>query len=180
MPAHPPSKAAAEARYSGLRLAALVRAAELFEPAVAPAPVRFATITAATLDAWREQWARHPARPVAWPWDAMVADYRHSHPSRFDLAVWSGDALSGLSIGRKGSAYCSIEYLEGSPVVGHSLKGQVIPAALTALLGYATVLGRAEMRLVEPLAPLVPVYEARGFLLVEPRGERSYCVRKVS
>jgi len=180
MPAYPPSKAAAEARYSGLRLAALVRAAELFEPAVAPAPFRFATITAATLDAWREQWARHPARSVAWPWDAMVTDYRHRHPSRFDLAVWSGDALSGLAIGRTGSTYCSIEYLEGSPVVGHPLRGQVIPAALTALLGYATVLGRTEMRLVEPLVQLIPIYEARGFLLVEPRGERPYCVRKVS
>jgi len=56
----------------------------------------------------------------------------------------------------------------------------VIPAALTALLGYATVLGRTEMRLVEPLVQLIPIYEARGFLLVEPRGERPYCVRKVS
>lgn len=180
MPAHLTGRAAAEARYSGLRLAALVRAAELFEPAVAPALVRFAAITAATLNAWREQWARHPAWSVAWPWDVMVADYRHQHPSRFDLAVWSGNALSELAIERTGSSYCSIEYLEGSPVVGHSHKGQVIPAALTALLGYATVLGKAEMRLMEPLAPLVPVYEACGFLLVEPRGERPYCVPRVS
>lgn len=179
MPAHPPSRAAAEARYSGLRLAALVRAGDLFAPAIAPTPVSFATITAAALDAWREQWAGHPARSVAWPWDAMVADYRRRHPSRFDFAVWSGNALSGLAIGRTGSAYCSIEYLEGSPVVGHPLKRQVIPAALTALLAYATVLGRGEMRLVEPLALLVPIYEARGFLLVEPRGERPYCVRRV-
>ena len=134
MPPRPPGRAAAEARYSGLRLAALVWAAELFEPAVAPVPVRFAAITGATLGTWREQWARHPARPVAWPWNAMVADYRHHHPSRFDLAVWSGDALSALAIGRTGSAYCSIEYLEGPPMVGHPLKGQVIPAALTALL----------------------------------------------
>ena len=65
-------------------------------------------------------------------------------------------------------------------MVGHPLRGQVIPAALTALLGYATVLGRTEMRLVEPLVQLIPIYEARGFLLVEPRGERPYCVRKVS
>jgi len=36
------------------------------------------------------------------------------------------------------------------------------------------------MRLVEPLAPLVPVYEARAFLLVEPRGEPPYCIRKIS
>ncbi len=110
----------------------------------------------------------------------MVADYRQHHPSRFDFAAWSGDTLFGLAIGRTGSVYCSIEYLEGSPVVGHPLKGQVIPAALTALLGYTTVLGRSEMRLMEPLAPLVPVYEARGLLLVEPRGERPYCVRKIS
>ncbi len=64
-------------------------------------------------------------------------------------------------------------------MVGHPLKGQVIPAALTALLTYATVLGRGEMRLVEPLALLVPIYEACGFLLVEARGERPYCVRRV-
>lgn len=179
MPARLPSRAAAEARYSGLRQAALVRAGDLFAPAIAPTPVSFATITAATLDAWHEQWAGHPARSVAWPWNAMVVDYRHHHPSRFDCAVWSGNVLSGLAIGRTGSAYCSIEYLEGSPVVGHPLKSQVIPAALTALLAYATVLGRGEMRLVEPLAPLVPIYETRGFLLVERRGERPYCVRRV-
>ena len=109
----------------------------------------------------------------------MVTDYRRHHPSRFDFAVCSGNTLSGLAIGRTGSAYCSIEYLEGSPVVGHPLKGQVIPAALTALLAYTTVLGRGEMRLVEPLALLVPIYKARGFSLVEPRGERPYCVRRV-
>ncbi len=55
----------------------------------------------------------------------------------------------------------------------------MIPAGLTALLAYAAVLGKGEMRLVEPFAPLVPAYEARGFLLVKPRGERPPCVRKV-
>ena len=51
MPAHPPSRAAAEARYSGLRLTALVRAGGLFAPAIAPTPVSFAAITAVALDA---------------------------------------------------------------------------------------------------------------------------------
>ncbi len=87
MPAHPPRRAAAEARYSGLRLAAL--------------------------DAWRRQWAGHPARPVAWPWDAMMSDYRRHRPSRFELALWSGDVLCGLAVGRTGSAYCGAEYNAG-------------------------------------------------------------------
>lgn len=179
MPAHPSRRAAAEARYSELRLAALARAGDMFVPSSAPTPVRFATIAAAALDAWRRQWAAHPTRSVAWPWDAMMSDYRRQHPSRFELALWSGDVLCGFAVGRTGSAYCSIEYLEGSPSAGHPLKGQVIPAGLTALLAYAAVLGKGEMRLVEPFAPLVPVYEARGFLLVKPKGERPYCVRKV-
>ncbi len=119
MPAHLPRRAAAEARYSGLRLAALARAGDIFAPSSAPTPVRFATIAAAALDAWRRQWAGHPARSVAWPWDAMVSDYRRHHPSRFELAVWSGDVLCGLAVGRTGNAYCSVEYLEGSPVAGH-------------------------------------------------------------
>ena len=179
MPPLPPSRAAAELRHSGLRLAALGHASDLFARSIAPTPVRFSTINAAALDAWRRHWAGHLARAVAWPWDAMLTDYRRHHPSRLELAVWSGDALCGLAIGRTGRAYCSIEYLEGSPSAEHPLKKQVIPAALTALLAYATVLGRGEMRLVEPFAPLVPAYEARGFLLVEPRGERPYCVRRI-
>ncbi len=44
MPAHQPSSTIAEARYSGLRLAALVRAGGLFEPTLVPVPVRFAAI----------------------------------------------------------------------------------------------------------------------------------------
>lgn len=174
------SKAAAEARYSGLRLAALGQASGLFVPFIAPVPVHLSTITATALDTWRRHWTGHLSRLSAWPWDAMLTDYRRHHPSRFELAVWSGDALCGLALGRTGTAYCSIEYLEGSPVAGHPLKGQVIPAALTALRAYAAVLGKREMRLLEPLAPLVPAYEARGFSLVEPRGERPYCVRKTS
>ena len=168
MPAHPPSRAAAEARCSSLRLAALIRAAKLFKPAVAPAPVRFATITAATPNAWRQQWGRHPARLVAWPWDAMVAHYRHHHPSRFDLAVWSGDALSRLGIGRTGSAYCSNERLEGSPVAGHPREGHLILAALTALLGVRSgyVLMPSWVMARIPIPPLGPSQvELARFLL---------------
>lgn len=179
MPAHPPNRAATEARYSGYRAVALARADALFAPSISPTPVRFGTITALALDAWHAQWAAHPARQVAWPWEVMAPDQRRRLPTRFELALWSGDVLCGLAIGRVGSSYCSVEYLEGSPVAGHPLRGQVIPAALTALLAYAKVLGKAEMRLVEPLDELVPLYEARGFLLVVPKGERRYCVRIV-
>ena len=178
MPPLPPSRAAAERRYAGLRSAALGQASDVFAHSIAPIPARLSTINNTTLDAWRQHWAGHPVRAVAWPWDVMVPDYRRHHPSRFELAIWSGDTLCGLAIGRTGNAYCSIEYLEGSPMAGHSLKGQVIPAALTALLAYAAVLGKGEMRLMEPFAPLVPAYEVYGFLLVEPRGERPYCLRK--
>lgn len=179
MPAHQSNRDATESRYGGYRSAALARAEALFAPSIAPTPVRFGTITAAALDAWHLQWARHPARQVAWPWNVMVPDHRRRHPTRFESAVWSGDALCGLAIGRAGVNYCSLEYLEGSPISDHPLRRQVIPAALTALLAYTTVLGRSEMRLVEPLDALVPVYEARGFVLVEPPGERRYCVRIV-
>lgn len=179
MPAHPSSRTAAEARYGIYRSVALARAEALFAPSIAPTPVRFRTITGVALDAWRLHWARHPARQVAWPWDVMVPAHRRRHPTRFELAVWSGDALCGLAIGRAGVTHCSLEYLEGSPIPDHPLRRQVIPAALATLLAYATVLGKSEMRLVEPLDALVPAYEARGFMLVEPPGERRYCVRTV-
>ncbi len=178
MPPYPPTKAAAEARYNGLRLAALSRAAALFAPTIAPVPVRLGTITAVALDTCAMQWTGHPARVVAWSWGVMVLNHRRRHPSRFELALWSGGTLCGLALGRAGNTHCSMEYLEGSPAIGHPLKGQVIPAALTALAAYAAVLGKAEMRLVEPFEPLLPLYKARGFLLVEPKGESRYCVRK--
>ena len=49
MSGQPASRAAAEARYGGYRLAALVQAETLFAQFVAPTPVRLSTITAVAL-----------------------------------------------------------------------------------------------------------------------------------
>jgi len=57
----------------------------------------------------------------------------------------------------------------------------VAAVAVTALDAYATVLGKHELRLVDPLPALIPLTcsPGTGFELVTPRGEAPYCRRSI-
>jgi hypothetical protein len=171
------SRSSAEARYRDLRhLACLDAQGDL---ASAGVDVAFRPIDATALAAW----AAWQARRVAWPWPEMVADWRRGHPDRFEVAVWSNDVLCALALGRPApkAAHMSLHYLEGSPDPGNPLRRKVAATVITALRAYAIVLGKEELRLVEPLAQLVPFYcsPAMGFELVSLRGAAPYCRRSI-
>ncbi len=121
-------------------------------------------------------------RRVTWPWAERASDWRRGHPERFEVALWSGDVLCGLALGRpsKGPSHLALYYVEGrSP--DHPLQGKVTAVVLTALQAYAIALGKKELRLVDPLPDVIPFYcsPALGFQLVTPGREAPYCRRSI-
>jgi drug/metabolite transporter (DMT)-like permease len=72
-----------------------------------------------------------------------------------------------------------MDYLEASPDPGHPLKGLVAAVLSGAAIAFATALGKKELRLMNPLAAVVPCYLALGFALANPAGETQYCWWKI-
>jgi hypothetical protein len=165
--------------YRAVRLAALQATEDLASPRFVPTPVHLNLIAATALEAFGDQWQGHPSRRYAWPWPTMVDDIRESEAARFEVAVWGGDALCGLAIGRTRQTFCRVDYLEGSPVPNHPLRGSVAVLVSGAVIAYATALGREEIRLVDPIPEVVPYYETLGFSLANTKGQTSYCSSKV-
>jgi len=176
------SRAAAERRYRELRALAYRDAEEALAGAGIAAELR--AVDAAALDAFAAGWTGHPTRRMAWPWPAMAEHWRRSFPERFELAVWWGGTLCALALGKPsaGTSHLGAHFMEGSPDPAHPLKGRVIAVTLAALDSYAVLLGKAELRLVEPLPALVPLYcgPLLGFELVRPRGQAPYCRRSIA
>jgi hypothetical protein len=172
------SRQATEARYAGYRATSFRKAEELLRP-VAPVPLSLRPLTPEALAAFDTGWRGSPERRYPWPWPEMAGDYRRNEPDRFEVAVWSGEALCGLCLGKLRAGYCGGDYLEGSPLPTHPLKGFVLPTVLTALTAYAVALRRKHIRLINPLPEMVPRYEILGFVLVRPRGEAPYCSKVV-
>jgi hypothetical protein len=126
------------------------------------------------------QWT---SRRVAWPWHVMAADWRRNHPDRFEVAVWRDGVLCGLALGRPApaAAHLSLYYIERNPDPKNPLRGKVTRIVIDALSAYGIVLGKTEMRLIDPLPALVPFYCSPpfGFHLVAPVREAPYCSRSI-
>ncbi len=169
------SRAVAEGRYREIRRA-VYRATEaelLAVGLVAELRGIDATATAAFTG-----WA---SRRVTWPWPDMVAEWRRNFPERFDLAVWQAGILCGLALGRPSTSpsHVALYYVGGNPDPAHPLRRKVVPTVLAALQAYAIALGKAELRLVDPMPGLASYYcsPALGFELVTPRRGATYCRR---
>jgi hypothetical protein len=70
--------------------------------------------------------------------------------------------------------------LEADPAP-ENLRGKVTGTVIDALAAYGVVLGKTEMRLIDPLPALVPFYfsPAIGFQVVTPAKGSPYCVRSI-
>ena len=152
-----------------------------FGQQVTPSPITLRSITPDALTAFETTWLEHP-RLRAWRWRDLATDYRRNEPDRFEVAIWSGSILCGLALGKLRRGYCSGNFLEGSPVPRHPLRGKVLPAALTALTTYAAVAvvdKRRTIRLVDLDPDMIPRYSALGFVLASPKRELQYCWKVV-
>lgn len=168
-------RGAAEARYRERRALAHAAVADLVRPDL-PAPCDLRPIEPSALQAFRGQWSGHASRRFRWPWEDIAAEYRRNHPDRFEVAVWSGDCLCGLAVGKvsAGPLYCGVNFLEGSPAP-HPLRGFIVGIVVASAEAYAVTIGKGTVRLVDPLPELVPLYGKFGYSLASPRRESPYC-----
>lgn len=170
----------AEARYSALRQLAYGHALAGDELA---GQVTLEPIRRHALEHFAAAWADHPRRRVSWPWPVMVADYQRNHPERFEVALWSGDTLCGLALGRpsRSKSVLTVKYVEGNPDLEHPLKGLVAAIAIATAHAYAKALGSTLLRLDAPLEPLVPLYrDDFGFTLVLEGTRVAYCEMEIA
>jgi hypothetical protein len=122
-------------------------------------------------------------RRVGWPWHTLAAGWRRNHPNRFEVAIWQNGLLCGLALGRPAPAapHMSLYYVEADPDPANPLRRRVTRVAVATLLQYAVLLGKTELRLTDPLPPLVPFYcsSTFGFELVTPAKGVPYCLRSL-
>jgi hypothetical protein len=171
------SRSSAEGKYRELLRVAFEEAEG--ELAAVGLRVELRRIDAAAL-AQVPQWE---GRRVSWNWPEMMARWRRNHTNRFEVAVWQGDFLCGVALGRPSStaAHASLHYIETNPDPANPLRRRMMIVVLAALRRYATVLGKTELRLVDPLPALVPFYcsPVLGFQLVTSGKETPYCSRSI-
>lgn len=100
-----------------------------------------------------------------------------SDPKHFEAALWHGDVMCGLAVGKasSGRAALNIRLLEGNPAPAHPLRGLVAPFLLIAADRHARALGRRQLRLVEPLPEALPIYRRLGFQLAPEGTKPTYC-----
>lgn len=176
------TRATAEVRY-GIRRTLALEAVNA-KLTTAGVDVELRLLDAPALAAFSADWQGHPRRHVAWPWPAMVSDWRRIRPERFEASVWSDGQLCALALGKPAPSapHLSVHYLEGSPDPAHPLRGWTTSVVLVAAEAYALILGKTELRLVDPLPALIPYYcsPALGFRLVAPPGAAPYCTRRMT
>lgn len=143
-----------------------------------------ADIDALAIEAWRDTWQRgHALGYGGWDWSGLVAPVWR-RPTGFYLAVWSGETLCGLAVGRtsrrrrSGQRHTlSVHFLEGNPDTRHPLRGRIAPLALAAAESYAALIGAQRLRLIDPLPGVLRTYQRLGFSLARKSGAR-LCLEK--
>ncbi len=148
---------------------------------VLPALTGLTFIDDDAIERWRSQWL--PVMPDGeewsdWDWAQEMSRWSAKR-NRFDMAIWSGDFLCGLALGRSSlrKQNFSICVLQGSPIDNHPLKRQILPIVIEVGLMYGTALGCHELRFLKPLRAMIPVYERMNFQLVRTSRGMQYCAR---
>jgi hypothetical protein len=172
-------------RYARLRRLAYDLAERLADASGAAA-VRLTDIDAHALDAWRSTWVRaHPLGYGGWDWEGLVGRVC-TRPSAFQVAIWSGDELCGLAVGRvsrrrpSGRRHTvSVHYLEGSPRREHPLRGRVAAVAIAAAEVYGDIVGAWRIRLIDPLPGVFRIYQRLGFTIARDSGLPLYFEKRI-
>ena len=167
------------ARYDAMRAAALADAKNRLISRIS-VPIHLSVIDAAALTAWQDQWRPKPGWPGGWNWREQRLRLRATL-NRFEVALWSGPALCGLAIGKPshGPSHLAVRLLEGNPAETHPLKGYVAECIVEAGISYGRLLGKTQLRLMQPLPGALPTYRRLHFRVEPDETKPSYCFLEI-
>lgn len=114
-------------------------------------------------------------RYYPWDWSAITRKFRNI-PSRLELAISVEGELCGLMVGKpsRGRRHLSTYYLEGKQSA-HPLKRKALPVFMEGMHLYGRLLDCEYVRLIEPVDPLIPRYQAARFAFDKDNTGRIYC-----
>lgn len=177
----------AEARYSGYRDAVYHHVYENWTPVVKSLGVdlRLFPIDENALQHAEETWAaiKVPGRPEPFRWRDILKSERRT-PRRFEMAVWNGSLLCGLTIGKASRSMngsdsnVTITFLQGAPAPINKLRGYIAPIAIDAAEAYARILGRPMVFIKDPLPEVRSYYEKFDFTVAKRRCKGLYLGKK--
>jgi hypothetical protein len=172
----------ANERYEGLRDAAREFVFEIFtseiligELASLAVDLRFTDINDKAIGAWlrtRQAWE--------FDWFKVAHHFWTNDPDRFEIAIWKGEELCGMAIGRpsNGPDNVTLHFIERRG--DHAaLKGWIAQMVTDGAEAYAKLLGKQRVKLKDPSAGAIPLYVRLGFSLAEPIGQTTYYARSV-
>jgi len=150
--------------------------------------LRLADIDAAALQAWHDTWGgrTHPGRVGGWNWPGLV-DRLPRRAAILPLAIWDGDDLCGLALGRASRCRAggvrhtfTLTHVERRPEPPPvPLRRRIILLSLTVARSYGLVLGATRLRLEYPDRNLLRYYELLGFHVAWEGGKPVYCVQEI-
>lgn len=135
--------------------------------------LRLTAIDDVALDAIDAQWAG-----PEFPWRRICGQTR-PYVRRFETAIWIGNNLEGLCIGRasRGGDNVTVHFLERKR--GSQIKGYVAAISFDAADAYAVLIGQRRVKLKNPAQGALPLYGTLGFTLAETYRQSTYYERIV-
>jgi len=117
-------------------------------------------------------WATSPERKVDWDWIDGHREYSFRYPKRFEMAVWHGNTLASLNLGRPthNGTRMRLDFVEAR-ATSNPLKGRIVPIVLSAIELYARYIGASEARIIDPINENLEQYYSRfGYTLIKQKG----------
>jgi hypothetical protein len=134
------------------------------------------------LEAWERDWrgSGHWSLKGGFSWTVLQRRYCKK-PRNFHCALWYGEALCGLAVGRlsEGHERLSLHFMEGSPDRDHPLRGNVAVIVFACAELYARAVGAGLLILKNPDPDLDTFYNALGFDLAYVDGANRFRMRAV-
>jgi len=150
--------------------------------------LRITDIDRTAMEAWSGTWMgrRHAAHAGAWNW-SLLMDSMPRRAAILPVALWSGDDLCGLALGRASRhrptgvrhtvTLTHVERRPEPPPV--ALRGEIVLLSLSIATAYGRSVGASRLRLGYPEPRLIGWYERLGFVVARSGGKAVYCEREM-
>jgi hypothetical protein len=109
-----------------------------------------------------------------------VVEHFKRDTHRFEIAIWSGGELAGLSVGgvSDGPDNVTVHFLERCK--NHTvLKGWIAQIVTDVAEAYGKVLGKQRVKLKDPTEGAIPIYKELSFSLAESIKKTTYYARRI-